>query len=78
MRTLQQIKNDIIAVQKKLAFFEDKRAMLHKAHLELVSFCWFDGMEIDHDSEPTTSPNIDSIENKDSKYLCDGFYFAEN
>ena len=64
MRTLQQIKNDIIAIQKELAFFEDKRAMLHKAHLELVSFCWFDGMEIDHDSVPTTSPNIDSIENK--------------
>lgn len=64
MRMLQQIKNDIIAVQKELVVFESKRAMLRKAHLELVSFCWFDGMEIDHDSVPTTCPNLDSIDNE--------------
>lgn len=64
MRTLQQIKDNIIAVQKELAIFENKRAMLRKAHLELVSFCWFDGMEIDHDSVPTTCPNLDSIDNE--------------
>ena len=39
MRTLQQIKDDIIAVQKELLVFENKRAILRKAHLELVSFC---------------------------------------
>ena len=63
MRTIQQIKDDILAVQKELAVFEGKRAMLRKMHLELVSFCWFDGMEIDHDSVPTTCPDLDGIDN---------------
>lgn len=63
MRTLQQIKDDILAVQKELVVFEGKRAMLRKMHLELVSFCWYDGMEIDHDSVPVTCPDLDGIDN---------------
>ena len=63
MRTLRQIKDDILAVQKELVVFEGKRAMLRKMHLELVSFCWYDGMEIDHDSMPVTCPDLDGIDN---------------
>ena len=64
MRTLQQIKDDILAVQKELVVFEGKRALLRKMHLGLLSFCWFDGMEIDHDAVSTSSPEIESIDNE--------------
>ena len=64
MRTLQQIKDDIIAVQKELVIFESKRALLRKMHLGLLSFCWFDGMEIDHDAVSTNSPEIENIDNE--------------
>ena len=64
MRTLRQIKDGIVAVQKELVLFEGKRAMLWKLHLKLVSFRCFYGMEIDHDSMPTASPNHDSIDNE--------------
>ena len=53
MRTLQQIKDYIATVQKDLTVFERKRALLRKAHVALASYCWYDGMEIDHDSVPT-------------------------
>ncbi|WP_407456560.1 hypothetical protein [Fibrobacter sp.] len=66
MRTLKQIKDDIIAVQKELVVFEGKRAMLRKAHLGLLSYCWSDGMEIDHDAVSTSGPDLDGIED-DSK-----------
>ncbi len=51
MRMLQQIKDDITAVQKDLVVFERKRSMMREAHLELLSFCWFDGMEIVYDAD---------------------------
>ena len=53
MRTLQQIKDYITTVQNDLAVFERKRALLRRAHVALTSYCWYDGMEIDHDSVPT-------------------------
>ena len=64
MRTLQQIKDDILAVQKELVVFEGKRALLRKMHLGLLSFCWFDGMEIDHDAVLTTCPDLDGVEDE--------------
>lgn len=64
MRTLRQIKDDILAVQKELVVFEGKRILLRKMHLGLLSFCWFDGMEIDHDSVPTTCPDLDGVEDE--------------
>ena len=64
MLTLQQMKDDISAARKDLVVFERKRAMIREAHLELLSFCWFDGMEIDHDAVSTNSPEIESIDNE--------------
>lgn len=64
MLTLQQMKDDISAARKDLVVFERKRAMMREAHLELLSFCWFDGMEIDHDAVSTNSPEIESIDNE--------------
>lgn len=64
MHTLPQIRDCIESVRKELVVFESKRAMLRKIHLELVSFCWFDGMEIDHDAVPTDCPNLDNIDNE--------------
>lgn len=61
--TLQQIKDFIVAVQKDLMLFERKRALLRKAHLALCSYCWYDGMEIDHDSVPTMSYSLEKIHN---------------
>ena len=64
MRTLQQMKDDITAAKKDLVVFERKRAMMREAHLELLSFCWFDGMEIDHDAVSTNSPEVENIDNE--------------
>lgn len=64
MRTLKQIKDYISTAQNDLAIFERKRALLRKAHVALCSYCWYDGMEIDHDSVPTENFPKESIDNE--------------
>ena len=64
MQTLQQIKERIAALQKELAIFETKRAMLRRAHVALSTYSWYDGMEIDLAKVPTEGEYCEKTDNE--------------
>ena len=54
----------IAALQRELAIFETKRAMLRRAHVALSTYSWYDGMEIDLAEVPA------EINGNDPAVLC--------
>ena len=54
----------IVALQRELAVFETKRAMLRRAHVSLSTYSWYDGMEIDLAEIPTEGEYCEKGDNE--------------
>lgn len=54
----------IAALQRELAVFETKRAMLRRAHVALSTYSWYDGMEIDLAEVPIEGEYCEKADNE--------------